>query len=72
MYNTNMEGKDGLGVWGLAYAHCSIWNGWPVRDLLYSTENSTQYSVIICMRKESEKEWMCVCAYIYVYIHAYI
>ena len=29
-------------------------------DLLYSTRNSTQYSVIISMGKESEKEWMCV------------
>ena len=26
------------------------------KDLLYSAENSTQYSVIIYMRKESEKE----------------
>ena len=29
-------------------------------DLLYSTENSTQYSVIIYMRKESEIKWMCI------------
>ena len=26
------------------------------KDLLYSRENSTQYSVINCMRKESENE----------------
>ena len=32
------------------------------RDLLYSTGDSTQYSVIIYMGKESEKEW------IYVYV----
>ena len=32
------------------------------KDLLYSTENSTQYSVIIYMGKESEKE----CIYVYV------
>ena len=32
------------------------------KDLLYSTRNSTQYSVITHMRKESEKEW------IYVYV----
>ena len=32
------------------------------RDLLYSTVNSTQYSVIIYVGKESEKEWMCVYA----------
>ena len=29
---------------------------------LYSTGNSTQYSVITYMRKESEKEWIYVCA----------
>ena len=29
-------------------------------DLLYSTGNSTQYSVITYMGKESEKEWMYV------------
>ena len=27
---------------------------------VYSTGNSTQYSVIICFGKESEREWMCV------------
>ena len=32
---------------------------WMVNgDLLYSTVNSTQYSVIIYMGKESEKEWI--------------
>ena len=30
------------------------------RDLLYNTENSTQYSVIIYVGKESEREWICV------------
>ena len=29
-------------------------------ELLYSTGNSTKYSVIIYIGKESEKEWMCV------------
>ena len=29
-------------------------------DLLYSTGNVTQYSVMIYMGKESEKEWTCV------------
>ena len=28
-------------------------------DLLYSTENCTQYSVIIYRGKESEREWIC-------------
>ena len=32
------------------------------KDLLYSTKNSTQYSVTTYMGKESEKEW------IYMYI----
>ena len=30
------------------------------RDLLYSTENSTQYSVITYVGKESEREQICV------------
>ena len=29
-------------------------------DLLYNSENSTHLSVITCMGKESEKEWICV------------
>ena len=36
------------------------------KDLLYSTENSTQYSVITYVGKESEKEW------IYIYIYMYV
>ena len=28
-------------------------------DLLCSTGNSTQYSVITCVGKESVKEWLC-------------
>ena len=48
--------------WGFGVGTCTLWymewlaNG----DLLYSTENSTQYSVIIYMGKESEKKWICV------------
>ena len=30
------------------------------KNLLYSTGNSTQYSVMVCMRKESEKQWIYV------------
>ena len=30
------------------------------KDLLYSTGNSAQYSVMSYMRKESEKEWIYV------------
>ena len=32
------------------------------KDILYSTENSTQYSVIVYMGKESKKEWIYVYA----------
>ena len=31
------------------------------KDLLYSTGNSTQHSAMTNMRKESGKEWVCVC-----------
>ena len=45
--------------WGFAVGTCT-----PLAkgDLLHSPENSTQYSVMACMGKESEKEWMCVYA----------
>ena len=33
-------------------------------DLLHSTENAIQYSVITYMRKEYEKELISVCVYI--------
>ena len=36
------------------------------KNLLYSPENSTQYSVMTCMGKESfkkKKEWIYVCVY---------
>ena len=48
----------GIGICTLIGTHSMEWltNG----DLLYSKENSTQYSVIIYVRKESEKEWLCV------------
>lgn len=40
---------------------CTLYIEWMVnRDLLYSTGNTTQYSLIIYMEKESEKEWICV------------
>ena len=42
------------------------------KDLLYSTGNYTQYHVIIYIRKESEKVYMCVYLYIYNYIYRYI
>ena len=30
------------------------------RPAVYSMGNSTQYSVMVCVGKESEKEWMCI------------
>ena len=50
--------RDGLGVWDW-HLHTVVYA--MTRVLLYSTENSTQYSVIIYVGKESEKEWLCVC-----------
>ena len=52
--------KDGLGVWEWhkrteVYGMIGQWG-----PLLYSTENSTQYSLIPHVEKESEREWMCV------------
>ena len=40
------------------------------KDLLYSTGNSTQYSVITYMGKESEKD--CICIYIHIYMYMYM
>ena len=42
----------GIGIYTLLYT-TSISN----KDLTYSTEKSIQYSVIIYLGKESEKEW---------------
>ena len=50
-----MDWEFGIGIGTLRYME------WLAnKDLLYSTENSTQYSVIIYVRKESEREWICV------------
>ena len=51
-----MEGKDGLGV-GDWHMHTIVYRVEVNGDLLYSPGNSTQYSVINYMGKESEKEW---------------
>ena len=53
-------GKDG---WGICEWHMDTLV-YGITDLLYSTENSIQYSVIIYMGKKSEKEWMCVHVYL--------
>ena len=49
--------KIGIDIYTLLYIK-QITN----KDLLYSTGNSTQYSVMAYMGKESKKEW------IYVYV----
>ena len=52
--------KDGLGLWNW-HMHMEVYGmtgQW--RHTIYSIGNSTQYSAIIYMEKESEKEWMCV------------
>ena len=41
-------------------AHTTMYKIDSYKDLLYSAENATQYSVITYMGKESEKEWICV------------
>ena len=58
----NMEGincKFGINIYTLLYIKY-IGN----KDLWYSTGNSTQYSLVTDMGKESDKEWI----YIYIYI----
>ena len=59
-------GRDQLGVrdW---HGHTEVYGTTGQWDLLESTGHSTQYSVIIHVEKESEKEWMCV--YVYLPYH---
>ena len=56
---TMEEGMD----WGFGMGICTLlYVGWMVNgNLLYSTRNSTQYSVMTYMGKESEKEGVCIC-----------
>ena len=48
--------------WGFGIGICTLWYmEWlAIRDLPFSTGNSMQCSVIICVIKEFEKEWMYV------------
>ena len=48
-------GGDGLGLWGWQ-VHPE--EGWANGDLLSSTGGATQDSVIGCVGKEAEGEWM--------------
>ena len=52
-------GKDKLGDWVDIYMLLYI-KQITNKDLLYSTGNSSQYSVMTCMGKESKKEWIYV------------
>ena len=52
------EEEGETGALGLAFAHCGIWNSWLTGTCCIAQE--AQYSVIICVGKESEREWMCV------------
>ena len=49
-------GRDGLGVWDWHVHTLRYTERLPNGDLLCSTGNSTQYSVIIYVEKESERE----------------
>ena len=57
-FGGGMEWGFGIGKFTLRYVK------WlAIRDLLYSPENSTRYSVIIYIVKRSEREWLCVYMY---------
>ena len=47
-----INGEAGINIYALIYTKSLRYE-----DLLYSTGNSTRYSVIPCMGKESEQEW---------------
>ena len=65
--NRNLWIPKGTGIfgrvdWGFGISMCTLWYmEWLAnRDLLHSTGNSAQYSVIFYVGKESEREWICV------------
>ena len=53
-------GKGGGISWKIGIDTCTLLHIKQItnKDLLYSTDNSTQYSVMAYMGKESKKEWM--------------
>ena len=53
-------GRDKLGDWD---EHVLCIKLMTSEDLLYSTGNATQYSVMSYVGKESKKEGVCVCVY---------
>ena len=56
--------KSGARDW---HAHTTMYKIDNQQGPTISTGNSTQYSVITYMRKESEKEWIYVCVCVCVY-----
>ena len=50
-----MDWEDRIGIYTLLYTK-SVCN----QDLLYSSGKSSKYSIITYMRKESEKEYICI------------
>ena len=61
-----VEGRDKLGNWDW-YIYILLYIKYIAsKDLLYSTGNSTQYSTMAYMRKESKIQWIYVNAYINV------
>ena len=60
------QGREGWGGkdWEVGISRCKLVyiKQITTKDLLYSTGNSTQYSVMTYMGKESKKDW------IYVYV----
>ena len=55
--NVGVGGMNKLGVWDLTFTLLYI-KQIINKDLLYSTGNSTQYTVITYKRKESGKKWI--------------
>ena len=59
-YGYQRAKAGGRDEWGVGIDICTLCMEWMVNgDLLFSTENSTQYSVITYMGKEFEKQWIC-------------
>ena len=55
-----MAGEGGTGGWA-GHMHTEVHGMTGHRDLLYGTENSAQYPVIIHVGEESERTDVCVC-----------
>ena len=61
-YRGNSERRAKLWDWDKIYPLLYVLIKWiSNKNLLYSTGNSSQYSVMTYMGKESKEEWTCVC-----------